>query len=136
MSVKIRCEYQGDLNIQCEHGPSHSIIKTTAPVDNGGKGDLFSPTDLFSTSLGSCILTVMGIVAERHQIDLKGSYTDITKIMQANPRRVGELQLIIHLPSTLTEKDRKLMETTAAGCPVKQSLHPDIILNLTYIYDL
>ena len=100
---------------------------TDAPPDNNGKGDAFSPSDLLATSLGCCMLTLMGIVAERHQLDLAGAKADITKNMEANPRRVSEIVVEMTLPKNdFSEKDKQLLENAALTCPVAKSLHPDL----------
>jgi uncharacterized OsmC-like protein len=119
--------YAGGLRTEAQHLKSGKIILTDAPPDNNGKGEAFSPTDLMSTSLGSCMLTVMGIVAERHQLDMTGTTVEITKIMDANPRRVVEIVVDMTFPKNgFTEKDKVLLENTALTCPVAKSLHPDL----------
>jgi putative redox protein len=135
MAVEIDVEYQGDLHCRAVHGPSQSILTTDAPVDNGGKGELFSPTDLVAAGLGSCILTVMGLVARRRDIDLTGATVDVTKEMaQAPVRRIGRLTVTVTLPRTLSlsVEDRSLLERTADVCPVRQSLHPDVVVDIRF----
>jgi putative redox protein len=120
-------EYLGGLRNTSTHLRSGQVIITDAPPDNNGKGEAFSPTDLMSTSLGCCMLTIMGIVAERHQLDITGTKVDITKIMAANPRRVAEIVVEMTLPgNNFSEKDRRLLENAAHTCPVALSLHPDL----------
>ena len=120
-------EYLGGLRTSATHLRSGQTIITDAPPDNNGKGEAFSPTDLLSTSLGSCMLTVMGIVAERHQLNITGTKVDITKNMEANPRRVSEIVVEITFPvNGFSDKDKQLLENTALTCPVAQSLHPDL----------
>jgi uncharacterized OsmC-like protein len=119
--------YLGGLRTEAKHLKSGKIILTDAPPDNNGKGEAFSPTDLMSTSLGSCMLTVMGIVAERHQLDMAGTTVEITKIMDANPRRVVEIVVDMTFPKNgFSDKDKVLLENTALTCPVAKSLHPDL----------
>jgi uncharacterized OsmC-like protein len=119
--------YAGGLRTEAKHLRSGKIILTDAPPDNNGKGEAFSPTDLLSASLGSCMLTVMGIVAERHQLDMTGTKTEISKIMDANPRRVVEIVVEMTFPKNgFSEKDKQLLENTALTCPVAKSLHPDL----------
>lgn len=120
-------EYLGGLRTSALHLRSNQTIITDAPPDNNGKGEAFSPTDLLATSLGCCMLTVMGIVAERHKLDLSGTKVDITKIMESNPRRVSEIVVEMTFPKReFSEKDRQLLENTALTCPVAKSLHPDL----------
>ena len=117
----------GALRTEAEHLRSGKIILTDAPPDNNGKGEAFSPTDLMATSLGSCMLTVMGIVAARHSLDITGTQVEITKIMDANPRRVVEIVVEMTFPKrSFSDKDKHLLEQTALTCPVAKSLHPDL----------
>jgi uncharacterized OsmC-like protein len=119
--------YSGGLRTEAKHLRSGNIILTDAPPDNNGKGEAFSPTDLLSTSLGCCMLTVMGIVAERHQLDMSGTKVEISKIMDANPRRVVEIVVEMTFPKReFSDKDKQLLENTALTCPVAKSLHPDL----------
>jgi len=120
-------EYLGGLRTSATHLRSGQTIITDAPPDNNGKGEAFSPTDLMSTSLGSCMLTVMGIVAERHQLNITGTKVDITKNMEANPRRVSEIVVEMTFPKNVfTDKEKQLLENAALTCPVAKSLHPDL----------
>lgn len=120
--------YKGTLRTQATHVQSGTEILTDAPVDNQGKGEAFSPTDLLAAALGSCMLTIMGIAARQHQIDIENTSCSITKVMAAEPpRRVGELVVNLKFPEgTYTEKDKKILEKAALTCPVYLSLHPDI----------
>lgn len=125
--VEMKIEYQGELSCLAVHGPSAATLTTDAPVDNMGKGRTFSPTDLLATALGTCILTIMGIVAQRHNIDIKGTQLTVRKEMASAPlRRVGCLTMDIHVPCKVSEEDRRRLENAADICPVKKSLHPDI----------
>ncbi len=137
MAVEIDVAYQGGLRCQATHGPSRNTLITDAPVDNHGKGEAFSPTDLVATALGSCMMTIMGIVAERHGWDLTGMTTHITKEMAAAPtRRIGKLTVTITIPDKiagmLSVEDRTKLEKAAHTCPVHQSLHPDIEAPVTF----
>lgn len=119
--------YKGELRTVATHMKSGQQIITDAPVDNNGKGEAFSPTDLLATSLGCCMITVMGIVAKRHNINIDGTKVEILKVMAENPRRVSELYLDMFFPSNnYTQKEKDLLEHTALACPVAKSLHPDI----------
>src|SRR5215469_8502886 len=125
--VKIEIEYQGQLRTEAVHAPSGSRIVTDAPVDNGGKGSTFSPTDLVSTALGTCMVTVMGLFAERHGIDLTGTKVSVGKEMLQEPvRRIRRLTVEITMPLPATHPKKSALEKAALACPVHQSLHPDV----------
>ena len=125
--VKISIRYEGGLRCKAEHGPSGQKLFTDAPVDNHGKGESFSPTDLVATALGSCMATIMGIVAERHQLDLAGMKIEVTKEMSKySPRRIARLATVIDVPLPANHADREILERAALTCPVHQSLHPEI----------
>lgn len=127
--------YKGELRTVCTHIKSGQQIITDAPVDNNGKGEAFSPTDLLATSLGTCMLTVMGIVANRNNINIEGTKVEILKVMAENPRRVSELYLDMFFPSNnYSQKEKDLMEHTALACPVAKSLHPDIKQKVRFHY--
>lgn len=127
--------YLGGLRTQAVHLQSNSEIITDAPTDNNGRGEAFSPTDLLATSLGSCMLTIMGIIAERNSIDIKGTKAAITKVMAANPRRVTEVVVELTMPkNNYSEKEKELLENAARTCPVAYSLHPDIKQSVTFNY--
>ena len=120
--VEINMEYVGDLHCTAVH-PSGAGIATDAPVDNQGKGESFSPTDLVATALGTCMLTTMGIVARRHDWDLAGSTARVVKKMVSEPyRRIGVLEVEIHVPREFDEKTRRALEKSAHTCPVHRSL--------------
>lgn len=121
--------YNGDLRTTCTHLQSNSSIETDAPVDNNGRGERFSPTDLLATSLATCMLTVMGIKARTMGFDLNDLRVDVLKIMKADPRRVGGIHLTVHVPDSLRDIDEKtktILRNTGETCPVIKSLHPDI----------
>ena len=127
--------YQGDLRTQATHLQSGDIILTDAPKDNHGKGEAFSPTDLVATALGSCMLSIMGIIANRHEINILGTQVSIHKIMQANPRRIAAIEVTMHMPNvTYTPKERALLENAARTCPVALSLHPELEQKLSFVY--
>lgn len=133
--VQVDITYDGDLRCTARHGPSGATIITDAPVDNHGKGQAFSPTDLVGAALGTCILTVMGIVAQRRGIDLRGSTATVQKEMAASPqRRIGKLNVQIHVPAQLDEKQRTMLENAAHTCPVHGSLHPDIEMSVQFTW--
>ena len=123
--VKIAIEYGGELHCTATHGPSRTQLQTDAPVDNQGKGESFSPTDLVAAALGTCMATTMGIYAQRHGIDLKGMRVEVVKEMtQTPPRRIARLATEIWMPSGLAQDNA--LEQAALTCPVHKSLHLDI----------
>jgi putative redox protein len=125
--VRISIRYDGDLRCRAVHGPSKTELSTDAPVDNQGKGESFSPTDLCATALGTCMLTTMGIVAARHGWSLEGSTVEVEKSMIADPtRRIGRLDVVIRVPAQLDERARAVLEKTALTCPVHRSLREDV----------
>jgi len=128
-------EYNGDLRTTCTHLKSGNDFETDAPLDNNGKGERFSPTDLLATSLGTCMLTVMGIKARTMGFDLNDMKIDVLKIMKSDPRRVGGINLTFHIPETLAsldEKTKAILINTAETCPVIKSIHPDIEVNIDW----
>lgn len=119
--------YNGDLRTTCIHLKSGQKIITDAPTDNNGKGEAFSPTDLLATSLGTCMLTVMGIVAKRHNINMDETKVEILKVMADSPRRISEIYVDVYFPANnYSQKEKDLLQNTALACPVAKSLHPDI----------
>lgn len=125
--VQISISYLGDLRCEARHEPSGNVLITDAPVDNEGKGEAFSPTDLAATSLGSCMLTIMGIVARRHAIDLGGTTVNVLKEMSSeSPRRIARLTIVFTIPLPADHPKRSLLEKAACGCPVHLSLHPEV----------
>lgn len=126
--------YEGDLRTVATHLRSGTQIETDAPVDNQGKGERFSPSDLVATALGSCMLTIMGMKARDHNIDLNNVKIGVEKIMKSDPRRIGGINLTFHFPEgfTATEKERLILERAAHTCPVIYSIHPDIIVNVQF----
>ena len=123
------------MRTYCTHLQSSSTIETDAPTDNHGKGERFSPTDLLATSLATCMLTVMGIKARNMNVDIKGMKVEVEKIMKADPRRVGGINLTFHIPDTVKsvgEKEKMILKHTALTCPVANSIHPDIAVNINW----
>ena len=126
--------YEGELRTVALHIASGTRIETDAPVDNHGKGERFSPSDLVATALGSCMLTIMGMKARDLDIDLKGTRIEIQKIMKAEPRRISGISLTFHLPENLhlSEKNKTILQRAADSCPVMYSIHPDIDVQVNY----
>ncbi|HEX4065512.1 MAG TPA: OsmC family protein [Acidobacteriaceae bacterium] len=125
--VAIQIEYQGELHCKAIHGPSGTELNTDAPKDNQGRGESFSPTDLVATALGTCMLTVMGIMARTLKIDISGTKATVEKEMTAaTPRRIERLTVRIHVPHALSAEDQQKLERAAHTCPVHKSLHPDV----------
>ncbi|MCY3020914.1 MAG: OsmC family protein [Planctomycetota bacterium] len=133
--VEMDVSYQGDLHCSAAHAPSGNTIVTDAPRDNQGRGEAFSPTDLIGAALGTCILTIMGIYARRHSIDISGATAHVTKEMASAPaRRVGKLAVTVNLPGRVPQEHRQAMERAARACPVGQSLHPELEQAITFVY--
>ena len=133
--VQIDIVYQGGLRCEAVHGPSGTKLVTDAPVDNQGKGESFSPTDLVATALGVCIPTIMGIVAEREQINLAGMRISVQKEMSAEPpRRIARLAVRIQMPQGLTEIQKTKLERAALTCPVHQTLHGNVEMPIEFVY--
>ena len=127
--------YAGQLRTEATHVASGNLIQTDAPLDNHGRGEGFSPTDLVATALGSCMMTVMGIVAERHKLDLTGSTFVLTKHMTTElPRRIAQVDVQFQLPADLNDTNRALLERTARTCPVALSLNPEIRQQVQFEY--
>jgi putative redox protein len=135
MSVQIDISYEGGLRCAAVHAPSKTRLLTDAPVDNHGKGESFSPTDLVATALGTCMLTIMGIFAERHAIDLRGTTVTVLKEMAAAPiRRIARLASEIRVPLPESHPQREALERAALTCPVHQSLHPDVEKPVRFVW--
>jgi putative redox protein len=134
--VEITVVYEGELRCRARHGPSGNELWTDAPVDNNGRGESFSPTDLVATALGTCMLTVMGIVAQRHGWDLRGTTARVEKRMVSDPRRrIGSLVVLVRGPAHLDQRARTALETAALSCPVHSSLGSDIEKPVTFEWD-
>ncbi len=133
--VEISVIYEGRLHCSARHEPSGDRIATDAPVDNNGKGEAFSPTDLVAAAIGSCMSTVMGIVARRKDIDLAGMTVSVKKHMSDTlPRRISKLELDLNVPLPGDHPDRKMLEATANSCPVAHSLHPDVEIVMSWTW--
>jgi len=127
--------YIGALHTTSKHIASGNVYETDAPIDNNGKGQAFSPTDLMCTSLANCLLTVMGIAANTHAYNMYGASAKVTKIMAQNPRRVAEILVEVTMPKNdFDDKAKTILEHTARTCPVSKSLHPDLIQTITFIW--
>ncbi len=128
--------YTGDLRTNAVHIQSGSTIETDAPTDNKGKGERFSPTDLVAVALASCILTTLGIAAPIHELNIDGAECEVTKIMTSNPRKIGEIIIVIRFPQSapFTEKQMTKIEHIAHTCPVFESLHPDCKKTISFIW--
>ncbi len=126
--------YKGELRTSATHLQSNTSIETDAPLDNQGKAERFSPTDLVATALGSCMLTIMGIKARDMGIDLTDVKIDIQKHMKSDPRRIGAVDVSFHFPAhlQLDEKQRTILQNAALTCPVAKSLHADIEQNVVF----
>jgi putative redox protein len=119
--------YLGDLRTQATHLQSGTTIITDAPTDNQGRGEAFSPTDLCATSLATCMVTIMGISARNHGLDMDGTRAEVLKVMGANPRRIAAIEVHIHMPDNgFSGHDKKLLETAGRSCPVALSLGADV----------
>jgi putative redox protein len=136
MGVRIDVRYAGELHCALTHGPSGSQVETDAPKDNAGKGEAFSPTDLLAASLASCAVTTMAIKAPGEGIDFGDADATIEKIMTTSgPRRVAQLEAVLHLSSRLSPEHRERLEAIARSCPVALSLSPDVDVEMRFVYD-
>lgn len=129
-----KVEYKGQLRTSAVHLQSNSTIITDAPIDNHGKGEAFSPTDLVATALASCLMTIMGIKAESMDIDLTDTSASIKKHMSITPRRISEVEVVVNMNKNYDDKTRKLLEAAALTCPVAQSLHPELKQSISFVY--
>ena len=131
----IETKYQGELRTHATHVRSGNTLITDAPIDNQGKGEAFSPTDLLATSLGSCAMTIIGIAARSHGFNVDGTVIRITKIMADNPRRVGEVIVEFDFPkNNYSAKEKAIIENAARTCPVAKSLSPDLKQSILFNY--
>ncbi|MGL4400692.1 MAG: OsmC family protein [Luteolibacter sp.] len=134
--VEINLTYEGDLHCKATHLPSGNTLVTDAPLDNNGRGQAFSPTDLVATALGSCMATVIGIVARRKELPVEGMTVNVRKIMSEDlPRRIHRLELDLRIPLPASHPDRKLLESAANGCPVHHSIHPEIEVVMNWFWE-
>jgi putative redox protein len=133
--VKVSSTYEGGLRCRATHGPSGTTLVTDAPVDNHGKGESFSPTDLVATALGGCMMTIIGIVADRHGLDLVGMTAETVKVMTTQPpRRIAALKTRLTIPLPGDHPQRLLLEQAALSCPVHKSLHPEIDAAIEFVW--
>jgi putative redox protein len=131
--VEVKITYEGQLRCKAIHVPSGQSILTDAPTDNMGKGEFFSPTDLVGTAMGTCMLTIMGIVANKHKIDMTGATANVVKEMAVAPaRRIGTLKVVITVPAVLTDEQKKILENAAMTCPVHKSLSHEVNLPVEF----
>jgi uncharacterized OsmC-like protein len=134
--VEVSITYEGKLRCKAEHQPSGSVILTDAPRDNMGEGAYFSPTDLVGTALGSCMLTIMGIVAQRENIDITGSTARVVKEMSASPpRRIARLSVEIRVPHKLTAEQQQKLRNAAMTCPVHKSLGSELEMPVEFVFE-
>lgn len=127
MAVTIKSKYLGGLRTESSHVKSGKILITDAPVDNQGKGEAFSPTDLLATALATCMMTIMGIIAKKHNLNIEGIDCAVTKIMAADPRRISEIIIEFNFPKNdFSAEMKKILEDAAYSCPVAESLHADL----------
>jgi hypothetical protein len=131
--VEIKVAYVGNKKCDLQH-PEGATLRTDAPKDIGGDASAFSPTDLVAAGLASCILTTMGMVAERNGIDMTGATATVEKHMNASPRRLGRVPVVVTLPASIPVEQRERLERAGNACPVHASLHPDIERPITYLY--
>ena len=127
-------KYQGQLRTLALHLQSNSEVITDAPIDNQGKGEAFSPTDLVATALASCMMTIMGIKADDLAVDITGTSATIKKHMSVTPRRISEIEVVITLNQNFDSRTKKLLEAAALTCPVAQSLHSETKQTIEFIY--
>jgi len=127
--------YSGNLRTKATHVASNQKIITDAPIDNHGKGEAFSPTDLVATSLASCMMTIMGIIADRNQINIDGTIAEVKKNMGENPRRISEIRIEFNFFNSISLEDRKKLERVAKSCPVSNSLSKNLSEILNFIYN-
>ena len=130
--VKCTVTYGGGLRCTLEHGPSGAMVSTDAPVDNRGKGESFSPTDLMCSAMAACMETIMGIYAEDNKLNLDGTTITVEKIMSANPRRIARIETKISVPLSADTPHKKALEDCVLGSPAMRSLHPDIEVPITW----
>jgi uncharacterized OsmC-like protein len=133
--VTVESKYLGDLRVSSKHLQSGVEIQTDAPVDNQGKGESFSPTDLLCTALASCMMTIMGIEAKRLNIELKGTTIKTTKFMNLKPRKVSRIKIEIYVPSpNISKEHQNILKEAAINCPVALSLHPELIQDINFFF--
>lgn len=129
-----KVRYHGQLRTTMIHVQSNKEVITDAPVDNHGKGEAFSPTDLVASALASCMITIMGIKADEMSIDLTGTHAEVVKHMSAQPRRISEIEVDVFMNQAYDSKTRRILEKSALTCPVGMSLHPETKQSIRFIY--
>ncbi len=133
--ITAKSEYLGNLRSVALHVRSGNKITMDAPIDNQGKGEAFSPTDLVATALASCMITIVGIAANNHRFNIDGTKMEITKIMASDPRRISEVKIDFSFPpNNYSPKQKKIIENAALTCPVAKSLHPDLKQTINFQY--
>lgn len=130
--VKCKMTYEGGLHTELVHEPSGARVCTDAPVDNHGKGESFSPTDLMCSAMAGCMATIMGIYAEEHELNLQGLTIEVAKHMNASPRRIARIETVITVPLPPDTEHKAALEQCALGSPAMRSLHPDIEVPITW----
>lgn len=128
----ITARYLGDLRVECTHVASQQKIITDAPLDNHGKGEAFSPTDLCCAALGACAMTIMGIEAQKHDMNITGSSMEITKTMSQDPRRIAKVEIAYYLGGSFRLDQKMLLQRAAENCPVCLSLGPETEIVFTF----
>lgn len=133
--TKMTINYSGNLRCEATHSQSGSQLQTDAPLDNNGKGETFSPTDLLATALGTCMITVMGIAAEKSDFVQADVDAEVEKIMASNPRRVEQVKIkLTFRNASYNERQKEILERAALNCPVAKSLHQDLIQAVEFVY--
>lgn len=132
--LTVKTKYLGGLRTQAKHLGSANEIITDAPLDNQGKGEAFSPTDLLATALGSCMLTIIGIAAREHGFSIDGTDAEITKHMLSSPRRVGKVEINFIFPHAYSDKQKRIIEKAGRTCPVAMSLHSELIQDIRFTF--
>ena|SRR5436309_1980011 len=131
--VKIEIEHSGGLHSEAVHTQSGTRLQTDAPLDNGGKGESFSPTDLVATALGTCMTTTMDLYAKRHGFNIDGTRAVVLKHMKSRPvRQIGKLEVVVEVPLSENHPQRKNLEQVALNCPVLKSLNPDMEIPVSF----
>ena len=126
--------YSSELRTESTHLQSGETYITDAPIDNEGKGEAFSPTDIIATGLANCMLTIMGIVAKRKSLDIEGTKAEVTKIMGTEPRRISEIKIDFFFPKSYDKNSKQILQTAAINCPVAKSLANDLTQNINFHY--
>lgn len=136
MNPAMKVTYQGELRNSAIHLRSGNTLTTDAPVDNKGRGEAFSPTDLLCTSLATCMMTIIGISAAAKEIKLGKVEASIEKVMASDPRRVSEIHIMLEIQNmNYTDREKSILENAALTCPVAKSLHPDILQHVVFNYN-